>query len=239
MIHITREGFKRVEWNGDIREYEEVAWGNPVTALRDGVEIDGDVSLRDVILLTAKDDFLRSFISAYSICSVADMAAAVADASLVTPLSEVTDCKYCCVALQVEVNHYDILKYTSLPPHDLTKGLDFHGVGDDPEQGWSLSLSPLKEIAALPVRLENRSIVTVYDGNLPEGQNPLVRRDDHLEYMPSLLEFLDAIFYDLSFHGGEADKAGVSADLMRQVKSIEDGTAELTPFEFEEKEPIN
>jgi hypothetical protein len=257
MIHITKNGFKRLEWNGDLREYMEKEFESAL-CLRDGVtEVEEGVTLGEIIAFTYRDEFLRGFIGCYSSCDVSafyeelqwgvkplavpsspppEPATSAPEPSGLSPaprfIQEVPnsqgygELRYCTVAMEVEVS--ESKKYKISKTLDIS--LDFHGRGEDARK-WSLDLAPLAEIAALPFRLEANACVQ----HLLEGSYEV---EDGLRYTPSLLEVLDAIFFDISFHGSPAEKAGVSLDLERRVKEIRDGTAKLVPLKLEEDETI-
>lgn len=250
MIHITKEGFKRFEWNGDLRLEVEAEFES-IHCLRDGItEIEEEVTLGDIITFTYKDIFLRGFIGCYSSCDVGTFYRELQCG--VKPLSKLAvnhcspssaekmpniqgvymgatangELSYCTVAMEAEVSESHKYKISK----SLDISLDFHGCGNDGKV-WSLDLVPLGEIAALPFRLEtNASVDHFLDGNF--------ETESGLRYTPSLLEVLDAIFFDISFHGSPADKAGVTLDLERMMKEIENGTAELVPHKMDEDEMI-
>lgn len=278
MIHITKEGFKRFEWNPDLRQNVEEEF-ECMHALREGVIlVEEGVTLGDIISFTYRDEFLRLFIGCYSSCDVAafyeelqrgvkplmhptdldlslhpsEQRSLTGDPEsvgtpLVTPatmpeqpgvppaprfIQEVPNAKgygelrYCTVAMEVEVSQsaeYKIRKTLDL-------ALDFHGRGEDGRK-WSLDLAPLAEIAALPFRLEANASVQ----HLLEGSYEV---EDGLRYTPSLLEVLDAVFFDISFHGSPAHKVGLSLDLERMVREIRDGTAKLVPMKLDQDETI-
>jgi hypothetical protein len=257
MIHITKDGFKRFEWNGDLRQELEEEF-EALHALRDGVtEVEEGVTLGDIITFTYRDEFLRGFIGCYSSCDVSafyeelqwgvkplavplspspEPVIPAPESSSVPPAprfiqeiagpNDTGQLRYCTVAMEVEVS--ESKKYKISKTLDLS--LDFHGRGDD-ERKWSLDLLPLAEIAALPFRLEANGCVQ----HLLEGSYEV---EDGLRYTPSLLEVLDAIFFDISFHGSPTDKVGVSLDMERMVKEIRDGTAKLVPLKLDKDETI-
>ena len=145
MIHITRDGFKKLEWDSTLRKDVEEEFES-ICCLREGVtEVEDGVTLGDLIRLTAEDEFLCDFISAYSGCDVDALSEEVRAG--VKPLAG--ELRYCTVAMQVEItaSHKYKLEKT------LTVDMDFHGRGDNEKQ-WALDLSPLTEFAALPFRLE-------------------------------------------------------------------------------------
>jgi hypothetical protein len=86
---------------------------------------------------------------------------------------------------------------------------DFRGIGERGTQ-FSVTLTPLESLAHVPIRIAEQSDF---------------REDDELvksyESSVSLLEFLDAIYYDISFYGGPDDSANLKTELVQRVKEIQ------------------
>lgn len=117
---------------------------------------------------------------------------------------------------------------------ELRRDFDGWGPWDEPYDGaWakepdmpregpvSVSLTPVNQLLDLPLR---------YD---PE----LVFRDaaGAEEYRTRIgitfIEFIKAVFYDLTFYGPPADRDEVRAELQRRIEEIDRGEAELIPAE--------
>jgi hypothetical protein len=222
MIHITKSGFRCLEWNSALRRDVQCIGALVIDHLRDAVTLVEDgVTLGDILTFVAKDEFLPFFIGSYSGCNVLDIYHEIEDG--VKPLVAEDEVKYCTVAMQVEV--WPVSKAGSHKEINIT--LDFHGRGND-ERQYGLDLSPLAEIAALPFRLESNASLQRFNKDSDE-------MDADLEFTPNLLEVLDAIFFDLSFHGSSAEKAERLDGLQQQLQSIKDGTATLVPLDFGEE----
>lgn len=93
---------------------------------------------------------------------------------------------------------------------------------DWPREGsLSVSLTPVNQLLDLPLR---------YDPSLTFRDSDGVE-----EYRTSvgitLIEFLKAIFFDLTFHGSPAERDEVRAELDRRMDEIERGEAETIPAE--------
>jgi hypothetical protein len=222
MIHITKAGFKRFEWNGDLRMDVEEEFES-IRCLRQGVTlVEAGVTLGDIIAFTYRDDILRGFMGFYSGCRVSAFYNEL-QLGVDPPDGEV---KYVTAAMRVEV--------MESAKHDVSKtidvGLDLYGRGDG-EERWALDLSTMREIGGLPFRLENNATIERY---LEDG----FVRQEGLEYCPSLLEVLDAIFYDISFHGSPAHRDEQKEEIMRRAQEVMDGTAKLVPFELDDEETI-
>lgn len=143
------------------------------------------------------------------------------------PLDPAQVVKYCTVALDVRVTE---TRHKSGLCRSIEAGMDFgrRGKDGDDGEGYALDLSPLAEIAALPFRLENNATAIYYGDDTYD-------RKDGLAYTPSLLEVLDAIFFDISFHGSSADKAERVLDLKAQVKAIDDRIVALIPVKLDDE----
>jgi len=97
VIHITKKGFKYLEWDIDRRQYVEKAF-EPFDCLRAGVtEVEDGVTLEDILTFTARDEILRIIIGAYSGCMVMDFYDELKQG--VKPLDPDEDLKYCTVAM--------------------------------------------------------------------------------------------------------------------------------------------
>jgi hypothetical protein len=237
MIHITKSGFKTLEWDSETRSYKEEKW-NPLEALRHGVtKVEEDVNLGDIILLVAHDEMLRVFFTFYSSCPVDKFAQAVLDARA-AGATVPSDVDFCGVSMSVEIDHRLPNRYKDLANHELTVSCDFHGIKVGGADNYGLSLSSVQEVCQLPFRLEDRSLVCETDQRTGSYQ---MRRTEDLHYCPSLLELLDAILFEISFHGSPEETAVVRDDLMGMMKEIEAGTAKTRPWrelrdELEQKE---
>lgn len=124
--------------------------------------------------------------------------------------------------------------------------LDFHGVGpvlnfDDETYGfkagsrinWSVSLTPLRELLELPVRL--REEFTIAEDNVDaKGYGESVASGRCVEVL--LGQVIQGILWELSFHGGPEDKVEVSDRLKLQMDEIRAGTADFVSADdlFEE-----
>lgn len=218
MIHITKEGFESLEYNNKLRQYvaeEFVSYH----CLRDGVtEVEEGVTLEDIITFTARDEMLRLIVGAYSGCSVMDFYDELRKG--VKPISPDAKIQYCTVALEVEITEATGQK----PAKEIDSTLSFYGCSNNKET-WALDLAPLAKIAALPFRLEANSTVASLGENSDEVET-------ELKHTPKLLDLLDAIFFDLSFHGSPEEKAEHLSILEEAMQSLHNGTAKTRTLDF-------
>jgi len=119
--------------------------------------------------------------------------------------------------------HYHRDKSLSLSP-------GFHGWGHCPEfdrpTGYAVEFTPLYDLADYPVKLNTD--IKVY-GPFPQ-EGPLeVALEGSQSF--SLLEVLDAIYWEVSFCGGPDEVAEKRRDLLDRVDEIESGEAKLHPID--------
>ena len=126
---------------------------------------------------------------------------------------------------------------TSNQTYSSTQRLELHGVGfelqaDAPnyhrKKGeriqWSVSLTPLWELLALPVRVNPEVRVMEDDVNAKAFSDEILKgRHPDL----TLGQVIDGIVYELSFHGGPQQRAEFRSGLDDQLAEIKAGTANL------------
>ena len=126
---------------------------------------------------------------------------------------------------------------TSNQTYSSTQRLELHGVGfelqaDAPtyyrEKGeriqWSVSLTQLRELLALPVRV-NPELRVMEDDINAKAFNDEVLKGKHPDV--TLGQVIDGIVYELSFHGGPQARAEFRSGLDDQLAEIKAGTANL------------
>lgn len=130
---------------------------------------------------------------------------------------------------QVEVHRWG----RGLPT--LTTSWGFHGWGSWPREkgqrrtikgGWSVGLSRLYTLRDYELRI--RGTVEIDDSRF----KPRYERRTLLKakMVPTLLEFVKAILWELSFYGPPADRDGFSDGLREQVEDIKSGKAKTVPW---------
>lgn len=220
-VHITKSGLKWMSWDGDTRQYVEDQRSNFTRCLRVACYIDSDVTLGDVFRAVAAHPELMKIVGDYSWC---DMAAFHEEA--VKP-GKFTDLKYLLVS-----------KYFEFDEHEGHEALDFGGIGpsevDDPRTAdqdgnmhWAIDFTPVNELASLHVRLS--PTMDIFHDHKKIGSAPACF---------SLLEVLDAIYDEISFHGSPRSRDERGDELEAIVKSVKDGTAKLTPLDLIDPEVI-
>jgi hypothetical protein len=208
-VYITKTGLKHFEWDGELRQNVEQPIKTFVSQLRSACHIEPDVTLGDIFKAVDQDELLCFFLGEYSWCSVKAF-----HAEALKPSLEKSDLKY------IELSKYVDLEDSCGDPGE---HIDVSGIGKPHEHHnrYAIDLTPVNELACLPVRL-----------------NPVIKFRKDLKTVSespgvcfSLLEVLGEIYYEVSFHGSPQQREGVSLHLESIMREIENGTAELVPFE--------
>ena len=127
---------------------------------------------------------------------------------------------------------------TSSQTYRSVNSLDLHGVGpvlteDAPTYyvkagdriKWSVSLTPVRELLDLPLRLREEFTITEDDLDA-KGYGDVVASGRCSEVL--LGQVIQAVLDEIAFHGGPDEQAEFSAELKSRVDEVNAGTAELT-----------
>lgn len=154
-------------------------------------------------------------------------------------------------------NHLEVSEHKDSRTIDGLGRYDFDGRGvytrDDENSGmkvgdWmniGVGFSATNRLAQYPIKID-REYELWYWNYSTRDSNKMIRKEngeldyDHPEANPrrlytltdmsiSLFDFLYAIFWELSFHGGPEATAKVKEDLIKSVEEIKNGTAKLIP----------
>jgi len=197
-----------------------------LTHLRDAVEIAEGVTLRDLFRIVSKYKLLKLFVSQYSWCRQLEEFHAQAEEPM---REEETD----------KLEHLEIYWHASTHKYKGESSIDmeagFHGIGvskeienngPDGKCHFSVSYSPMYELADLPLKLNtNIKIWGPWEGKPP--QKVLFEGKKYF----SLLEVLDAIYWDISFMGGPAENKEFIEDMNSRVDDIKSGITKGIPAE--------
>ncbi len=117
--------------------------------------------------------------------------------------------------------------------------LQLHGVGpeltqDAPEHGrkkgeriqWSVSLEPLREFLALPLRV-NPEVQLIEDDIDAKAYGMEIARARHPDV--TLGEIIHSLLWELSFHGGPQEQVAMRDELKTRVAELEAGTVVAIP----------
>ena len=126
---------------------------------------------------------------------------------------------------------------TSTNEYSGMQRLQLHGIGhelaeDLPEERrkkgerieWSVSLTPLRELLSLPVRVNAQVRITEEDATAKAYMSE-IRRARNADV--TLGQVIHGLVWELSFHGGPQEQLEVSEDLKRQVADVDAGTVEF------------
>ncbi len=218
-VIIRQKGFYRVDWIGELRRnvISKIKKEKILSCLRCEVEVEESVTLADVMKLVRDNKNLTKFISQYSWCKSIDKFHERLD--LKPKIDENDDIDYLEVYQCFFLNTYEDKTFVD-------KGCAFHGVGrkiieslNRPEH-YSMSLTDLEDMMALQVKINENFQIFKDHEIICECKQPI-----------TFLEFLDAIYWDISFHGGPEENEAVKEDLNERLESIKNGTEELIPMD--------
>ena len=170
-------------------DYAEVPF--TISSLRLPVFIDEGVTLGQIFQSVLQHPPLKNFIAQYSWCASID--------------EFHFDAHTKPRGIEDEVTGLVISAHGEVFSGEFNISMDFHGVGGDTR--WTVSLSPMNEIAWLPVEIDAKFTVSSMDSTV----------NHEWEYRPTLLQALDAIYWDISFHGSPSENKEFGEMLARQV----------------------
>lgn len=230
-VIIRPKGFYRLDWDGEqrrdviskINEDHEV-----LRYLRYPVEIDESLSLKDIMLLVRNNELLETFLGHYSDCDIKAFHAVLDKPPIIDENDAV---------------HYLIVKWTTADIEEFDgetffgMGAEFLGMGvnggtgyqDEDNLGtYSMSCTPIEKMGHLVVKtdelLQIRHITSQKE-QVPGRKRPkyTFKTKDiiELEHSFTLLDFLDAIYWDISFYGDPAARQEF-VDELEAIKETEE-----------------
>ncbi len=225
-IKLTKEGFVPYEWDAD--DYvPQATTQNICVHLRTRIELDEGITLGDVFSAVEAHPLLCEFIGHYSWCQAIDAfhAQAKQERKPKKPVEGESEEE------NEEVISLDVVPYAEIH-HDKKTGEDsyggvwwhFGGVGEKGTK-FSVSYSPVNELVHLPIIIE-----------------PIVKfQKNHEPYFEAkcscnLLEFLDAIYWDISFMGGPEENEAFLENIHCMVEDLKTGLATTKPLEFDDED---
>jgi hypothetical protein len=214
-VRIAKDGLKSFEWDGEIRQYVEESLASFVCRLRCHCSIETGVTLGDIFAIVQRDRALAALIGDYSWC---DTSAFHAEA--LKPCGKPSD-----------LTRLELSKYIEIDEDDAGEHLNFGGIGPpdehlkkqgitDPEIHWGISLSPVNELASLPVVLNST-------GSTMREHQEIAK----VQVSFTLLEVLSEIYFEISFHGGPESRDALGEELKQSIAEIEAGTGKLSSLE--------
>lgn len=232
-VTITPDGLLVSRWNGETQENDiELMDENDPSAishLRTYCEIDPDTTLKDIMTLVRKNEGLNLFISMYSWCNSIEEFHAELDK---LPVIDEND----------SMDHMEIRWATfynkSRNYTDFGLSAEFIGVGlplKEERDGlpvgfietFSISGSPIEQFAHLKVHLN------------PKVEIHRIKRHPKIESIKllssecsfCLLDILDAIYWEISFHGPPSQRDDFMDEMRELVTDIESGEEQTFTLE--------
>jgi len=189
-----------------------------LSKLRLDCRIEPGVTLGDIFKIVAGYPLLVAFIAEYSWCW------AIKEFHLQAELpktDEAPDLQYLRVCRFIAIDNIE-----NDDGREVTLTVDFDAAGELGEHNglpnlYSIALTPMNAIAHLPVVLD--SDCSVYE----EGKYEV----EELKTSFTLLEVLNAIYSEISFHGGPRETAVVGQELLDMIEEAESGRATLIPLD--------
>jgi len=206
---------------------------NPINYLMHTCNVDG-MTLGDLFNFVEAHEDLKQFISCYSWCRAIDEFHAQAK----EPCEPDTVVNRLEIYRTGEVHRWVEKNKSRAHRVSLDLNYDFHGLGpcdedllkhyaetgDEPpeEQNYGVSYTPVNELVHLPLSINTEMEVREWVSDL--GKNTL-----HLKchYPFTLLEIIDAVYWDISFHGGPEDNKAFLEEMHDRMDEIKEGTAEM------------
>lgn len=233
-------------WDSDRRGYvgQRAQKGTVWTHLRIPCRIAPETTLLDIFRMVASYKLLTALVSQYSWCRCIDEFHAQAEEPM---RGEDRDVEYLEIYWHTSCNQYSETKKHPGGVRERTKVVAydaqpmFHGVGkagmvdyrEDGRELYSVSYTPMYDLADLPVKLKEE--FTIYTPlNLSRKKGEQFKQPEELlkaKRTFTLLDVLDAIYDDISFHGGPAENAEFIEELKGRAQEIQDGVADAVPID--------
>lgn len=250
-IEFTPNGLVLHKWSASKRKYvkKKPKKTTIVTHLRSRCEIAEGTTLKHIFETVDQYKFLKAVVSQYSWCHHIDEFHAQAQEPKYSDSDPDNETKL----EYLEIYHSpEVHKFTEKKRHpggtrertitvDFETQAEFHGIGlptkdypsmrPDGKVVFGVSYSPMWELADLPVKL-NKSF-DVYEPFDSSKHNRNTKQEILLTSKRefSLLEVLDAIYWDISFMGGPQENAKFIEEMKDDIQKINDGTMPLIPIE--------
>lgn len=219
-LKIRKNGIFEYNWNSEKRKYvgKKVQRKNILRKLRVKCKITKGTTLGDLFNIVDYYSDLKNLISNYSWCRQIDEFHAQAKEPILPEENEDEKMEY------LEIFHCDDL-FDYKGKREVSSEVGFHGVGTNKGGKclFSVSHSPMYELVNYEIRLnEKLEIVEPFKSGVHNKKNLPKKLLEGVKAF-SLLEILDAIYWDISFVGGpEENKEFVESlkDRFEEMKNI-------------------
>lgn len=252
-VEICADGIFITRWKSKTKEYirKRVGKHSVLTHLRRRCDIAPGTTLKQIFQAVDRYKLLKLVIAQYSWCSPLEQF----HEQIKEPLRRTDDQDQIDF---LEVNWYcDVEKYEEKIKHpgglrerirafDFELSPGFHGIGPSKREGednygpgltsYSVSYSPMYEFADTPVVLNPK--FTAWEPFEPGRHNKDNRPQKVLEAERhfTLLQVLDAIYWDISFVGGPEQNAQFLDSIRERVDAINAGEVPMIPLEQVQKQ---
>lgn len=210
-VQIDQQGIHPFKWNSDKGQYleEELNEDRMLIYLRCECRLVEELTLGGFFDAIGNYYSLKEFISQYSWCR--ELEAFHTQAKESHEIKDTQEVDFLEVYHWTEVHTYDGIT-------DFDISADFHGLGKEIEgerTRYAVGYSPTYELAHLPLKLNNE-VILYEPWKVGEPPKELLRAIRTF----SLLDVLDAIYYDISFMGGPQDNINFLEKMSEDVDDI-------------------
>ena len=233
-VELSSEGLFVYKWHKRRQIKKRVKKQSVCSQLRNSCKIAEGTTLIDIFNIVDSYRLLKIVISQYSWCREID--AFHAQANEFHEIEEEDEkMSHLEIYHHVETNQSDERIKHPGGLRERIKVVDFQtypsfgGRGPEPvNQNYSISYSPMWKLAHLPVKInEDFDVYTAFDpSSKKKPEKVLTTKRDF-----SLLEVLDAIYWDISFMGGPDANAAFMCELDERVSEIKSGDVAGIPLE--------
>lgn len=258
-VRLTKKGLILQEWDGEKRQYDQVHLHGLeiIQSWHDGVDIDPDVTLGDLIENTLNDDGVMTFVEMVTRSNIRGYVP-----SMYESLPEEAE-EHTLTAIELysyaELDNYDSdVKFPTLVVNRGCHGYSDKGWKDPnfPESKenhtWAIEFTPWAKLRDLPIRIKMEATLTTNKWVSKGKPRPLFKGIPDLGVSNRMLEswestdvtidqwtfgdVMQTLFDELCFCGGPIQAKKMMDDLKGRIEEIKDGKAELVPLEIETDE---
>jgi hypothetical protein len=161
-------------------------------------ELSPNLTLHDIFEFVKSEKVLEMFISEYSWCDVK----AFHEAAEILPDK----------IKEHEIQALEVYSYSEVWDNNLNLIFDFHGKSVENENYYGVDFVPTNMLASSPITIKSATTLEI------KGKDPHCIKCFRT---PSLLEVLDAIYWEISFYGNPVEAQECKESLMRRKKELE------------------
>lgn len=217
-VKFTPQGLVAGYWNEQNKVYVPYLVKKPMSNLRKLCKIEG-ATLRDVMSYVRKNKELSTFLSTYSWCNIEAWNAILDDPA--HDSDDEDEIHYHQISWEIEIHdygmeictHLSMIGEISQSTREMCPDLDPSITTERYAYGGQLT-----DVLDLPVILDEKVDIILWDDTERSSLNQTTRDF-------SLLEILDAIYWEISFYGSPSATKEVFEDLAEQVSDIKEGLA--------------